>query len=170
MLRPVDLGRGSWQSRQPSEPFESGDLWYWTGACPAYDSADYPSLRRQAEPPQVTGFAAGAGLDAPYVFEHVHRYAGGWGPRALDDVRRALSVCGDEPQAVRRSIAAADFAGDEALLVREEITPVGADPFLRLVAVVRVGDLIATVLFSPDRDEQYARTVAAAAVQRLAGG
>lgn len=167
MLRPADLGPGSWRPRQPQEPFE-GDLWHWTSACSAYDSADYPSLRRQADL-DVTGFAAGASLESPYVFEHVHRYAAGWGPRALDDVRRAVRVCPNPPDP-RRTVVRTGFAGDEALLVREEFAPVGAPPFVTLTAVVRVGDLVATVMFSPDRDERYAQSVATAAAQRLAGG
>ncbi|HEX2773643.1 MAG TPA: hypothetical protein VHN18_14600 [Micromonosporaceae bacterium] len=168
MLRPADLGPGSWRPRPPVDSFDGPDLWHWTSACPAYDSADYPSLRRQ-EDLDVTGFATGTTMDSPYVFEHVHRYAVGWGPRALDDVSRAVPVCVDAPQAIRRSIVATGFAGDEALLIREEFPAVGAEPFVTLAAVVRVGDLVATVLFSPDRDEQYARNVAAAAANRLAG-
>lgn len=167
MLRPSDLGPGSWVLRRPSEPFDR-DLWRWTSACPAYRSTDYPSLRRQ-KGLEVTGFAAGTGADAPYVFEHVHRYAVGWGPRALDDVRRAIAVCGEPPD-LQRSVVDSGFAGDEALLIREEVVPAEGDRFVTLAVVVRVGDLVATVMFSPDRDQQYARAVASAAAQRLAGG
>lgn len=182
LLRAEDLGPGTWQRRQPYEPF-SGDLWYWdrAGICPAYRSADYPSLRQQADL-EYTGWAIGEATSTSYVYEHVHRYRPGWGPRALDDVRRVLEACpgaspppstpgGDVPS--RQTIIGRNFAGDESLLIRDEAwayqTETVIEPVVTLIAVVRVGDLVATVIFSPDRDEAYARHVADAVANRLAG-
>ncbi|WP_346534276.1 hypothetical protein [Micromonospora sp. DPT] len=179
MLRPADLGPGAWRKQLPSEPF-SGDTWRWADLCAAYRSSDYPSLRRQADL-DFTGYATGS---AGYVYEHLHRYAGGWGPRALDDVRHVLATCAGTATpstapgsaAPRRfTVVGTGFAGDEALLVREEQwnyegEMLAADPIVTLVAVVRVGDLVGTVMFSPDRDEPYARMVATAAAGRLAAG
>ncbi|MBQ0894899.1 hypothetical protein KBX37_17640 [Micromonospora sp. U56] len=179
MLRPADLGPGAWRKQLPSEPF-SGDTWRWADLCAAYRSSDYPSLRRQADL-DFTGYATGS---AGYVYEHLHRYAGGWGPRALDDVRHVLTTCAGtatpstapgSPAPRRFTVVGTGFAGDEALLVREEQwnyegERLAADPIVTLVAVVRVGDLVGTVMFSPDRDEPYARMVATAAAGRLAAG
>lgn len=182
MLRPEDLGPGTWRRSPPYEPF-AGDIWAWDSSaeCPAYRTADYPSLRQQVAV-ETDGWATGS--SGPYLHEHVHRYRPGWGPRALDDVRRVLATCpgGSPPPRTpggpvpsRLTIVDKDFAGDESLLVRREAwvysgETIAKDPFVTLIAAVRVGDLVATVLFSPDRDEQYARTVATAAGQRLAGG
>jgi len=180
MLRAEDLGPGSWQSRPPYEPFE-GDLWAWdqSAECSAYRSADYPSLRQHADL-VYTGWGIG---ETTGVAEHVHRYRPGWGPRAVDDVRRVLATCpgatpppstpgGAVPS--RLTVVDTDFAGDESLLIRNEawsyLSETTIEPYVTLIAVVRVGDLVATVLFSPDRDEAYAKSVAGAAAQRLAGG
>jgi hypothetical protein len=181
MLRPEDLGPGAWQRRQPYEPF-SGDTWAWdlSTECPAYHSADYPSLRQQVAV-ETDGWATGA--SAPYVYEHVHLYRPGAGPQALDDVGRVLATCpgGTPPPTTpggpvpsRFTVLDTDFAGDESLLVRHEawqyINDTAIEPYATLIAVVRVGDLVATVMFAPEHDAQYARAVAAAAAQRLAGG
>ncbi|MFR9777772.1 hypothetical protein ACL02O_17170 [Micromonospora sp. MS34] len=179
LLRPQDLGPGRWQERRPTEPF-SGDTWHWADLCAGYRSADYPSLRHQADV-AVTGYATGS---TDYLDEHLHRYGGGWGPKALDDVRRVLTTCHGAPPSSgtsggpapdRYTVVASGFAGDEALLVREEQwyydgDTLAPDPRVTLTAVVRVGDLVGTVMFAPDRDEAYAKAVAAAAADRLAGG
>ncbi|MEV0157686.1 hypothetical protein AB0H57_28740 [Micromonospora sp. NPDC050686] len=177
-LRPADLGPGAWRTRPPTEPF-SGDTWRWADLCLAYRGADYPSLAHQAQL-DVTGFASGQS----YLYEHLHRYADGWGPRALADVRRVLDRCATttspstapgDPAPRTVEVVDLGFAGDEAVLVRQEQWSyegevLSRDPLVTLTAVVRVGDLVATVLFSPDRDEAYARGVARAAAQRLAAG
>jgi hypothetical protein len=179
MLRPVDLGSGSWP-RVSSEPFESADRWYWADLCPAYRSADYPSLRAQLTV-DVTGYRAGD----RYVYEHIHRYRASWGRRALDDVRSVLARCAGPtappasssgPAPSHYAILDTGFAGDEALLVREDrwgydaSGKIGSTPFTRLIVVVRVGDLVATVLLSPERDAAAARAIGVKAADRLRAG
>ncbi|MBY8874750.1 hypothetical protein K7640_23250 [Micromonospora sp. PLK6-60] len=178
-LRAEDLGPGAWRPRPPTEPF-SGDTWRWADLCPLYRSADYPSLAHQAEL-DVTGFTTGKS----YLYEHLHRYADGWGPRAFADVRRVVDRCTTtattpptapgSPETRTLVVRDRDFAGDEAVLVREEQTyyegeVLARDPLVTLTAAVRVGDRVATVIFSPDWDEAYAREVTRAAAQRLAAG
>jgi hypothetical protein len=182
MLRVEDLGPGTWRRGNPYEPF-SGDLWAWdlSAECPAYRTADYPSLRQQVDLAYASWETSPPAT--PFVGEHVHRYRPGWGPRTLDDVRRVLATCPGAspppsipggPVPTRRTIVDTGFAGDESLLIRAEVwrydgETIAKEPLANLIAVVRVGDLVATVFFSVDRDEQYARTVAEAAANRLAG-
>jgi len=118
-----------------------------------------------------------------YVHEHVHRYAAGWGPRALDDIRAVLKTCAGTTAAPRPTggplpsnytLVDRGFAGDDALLVREESWIYGAGDKVekapaRLIAVIRVGDRVATVLLSPDTTAATARTLAAKAAARLSG-
>jgi hypothetical protein len=181
-LRPADLGTGSWQPVSGAEPFESADRWYWANLCPAYRSADYPSLRAQLNV-NTTGYRDGA----RFVHEHVHRYAAGKGGTALDDVRRVVTKCagpGAPPTSPRPdgtipgryTVLDSGFAGDGALLVREERWgydaggKIAEKPYTRLIAVVRVGDLVATVLLSPERDGAAAHTLATIAADRLRKG
>ncbi|SCF28378.1 hypothetical protein [Micromonospora mirobrigensis] len=190
LLRPNDLGPGDWIERAPQEPFE-GDTWRWADLCPAYRSADYPSLRHQADV-DLTGYAAGRS----YVYEHLHRYADGWGKRAYADVMAALTRCGATaapktpprpPSVEPGGVAPTTYTilesgplgnqagGGEAILVREEQWGYDGDvpakePFVTLTAVVRVGDLVATLMFSPDRDQKYVNRVVRTTATRLTAG
>jgi hypothetical protein len=177
-LQPADLGPGTWQAMQDLESFDGPDRWYWANLCPAYRSGDYASLKHM-----VTVTTVGYRSGDRYVHEHVHRYEAGWGPRALDDVRALVGRCTGPtttpkadggPLPGHFTVVDRGFAGDDALLVREENwvygpgdQPTKAPP--RLVAVVRVGDRLATVLLSPDATANTARTLAAKAAARLSG-
>jgi hypothetical protein len=176
LLRPADLGPGAWQPVH-GDSFESADRWYWANLCPAYRSADYPSLRAMAAV-EVTGYGDGT----RYVHEHLHRYRAGSGPRAIGDIRALLGRCAGPtapptspgaPAPTHYAVVDTGFTGDEALLVREDAWAydntgkIGPTPSTRLIAVVRVGDLVATVLLSPERDAAAARTLAATAADQL---
>ncbi|MFC0003785.1 hypothetical protein [Micromonospora siamensis] len=187
LLRPDDLGPGDWRERVPQEPFE-GDTWRWADLCPAYRSADYPSLKHQAAL-DFTGYAAGES----YVYEHLHRYADGWGERAYSDVMAVLTRCGatvappsssppppsarpGQPRTTTYTILASgplgSTGGGEVILVREENWSYDGDvlrkePMVTFTAVVRVGDRVATLMFSPDRDQEYANRVVRTTATRL---
>jgi len=174
LLRPADLGHGSWQVSPPYEPFDSADLWYWHGACTAYRSGDYPSLRRM-EQVETTGFRKGE----QYVHQHLTRYAAGWGVRAFDDTRLVLRTCAGTasprpvpPVSPYLRTVETGFAGDEAVLVLETTFAFGAEsqpltPSSRLIAVVRVGDLLTLLAFAPGMDKAYARDLAIKAAGHL---
>jgi hypothetical protein len=174
LLRPAELGPGSWQVSPPYEPFDSADLWYWAGVCAAYRSGDYPSLRRM-EQVETTGFRKGE----QYVHQHLTRYAAGWGLHAIEDTRLVLRTCAGTasprptpPVPPYLRTVETGFAGDEAVLVLETSFAFGAEsqpltPISRLIAVVRVGDLLTLLAFAPGMDKAYARDLAAKAAGHL---
>jgi hypothetical protein len=167
LLRAEDVGPGVQPSREP-ELFENADRWIWGDMCTAYRSADYPSLPKRSDL-RLVGFSGG-------VSEIVERYADGWGIRNMADVRDVLRRCarpsvpaGVAPQ--RYTIVDSAVAGDESLLVKHEAWFFGADdrispdPHVTYIAVVRVRDLVATIV-TPGPEQQI-RTIAQRAAVRL---
>src|SRR5206468_8538528 len=114
---------GTWTTGKPAEPFQSADRWSWADLCPAYRSADYPSVRHIAAIDTVSFHA-----QPRYLHELLHRYEPGWGARAVNDVRNVVLACAGTgppvppgaPALARRTIVDSWFAGDESLLVRED--------------------------------------------------
>jgi hypothetical protein len=153
LLEPADLGPGAWRSFE-AEIMSNRDMWGNGDLC-EYDSADYPSLPRQAAVETVAWRSA-----AGTVTEVVERYAPGWGARNLDDVRAVIAFCA-ERDGWRLTVERTGFAGDESLLAR-----IDAAGHVRYFAVVRVGDLVATVHTSTG-DPDYTREVATRAADRL---
>jgi len=184
MLAPADLGPGTWQEFTP-EVHEHKDLWYWAELCAAYGSARFPSLAHQLSV-QTVGYADGGQVRTPgpevvgarsTVIEIVERYAAGRGASNLDDVRSVIALCGTATpppgEAPRRyTIVDSDFAGEESVLVKIELwgfqgATVPPDPTLvDYAAVVRVGDLVATVQSSTQGADRV-RTLAERAAARL---
>ena len=176
MLQPSDLGAGHWQ-RINGERF-SGDPWIFSDLCPAYRTDDYPALRHQlaARTAAFTDDGAVYPDSTRTVGEDVARYEPGWGARSLDDVREVLSRCGTAspspgvaPSVYR--LVATNLAGDESLLIRVESfyydgETIASRPLIGYQAVVRVGDLVATVTWSAD-DPDYVRGLAQRAAARL---
>lgn len=170
LLQPADLGPGSWSKFSP-EVFEGPEPWYWSDACPGYDSSDYRSLPRQRDV-EVIGYRSGQDT----VVEVVELYAPGYGAASLADVRALIAFCaaatpppGTAPN--RNTIVGTGFAGDESILVKHEAwfyqgETIAPDPFISYVAVVRVGDLVATVR-AQKGGEEYIRTLAVKAAARL---
>jgi hypothetical protein len=178
LLRPADLGPGNWQATGGAEPFEGPDEWAWAFTdCPAYRSADYPSLR-QILKVTFDGYHDGQ----RYMTQQVHRYAPGWGTRALDDVRHVLATCPgptappspDGSATSHYAVVDTGFAGDQALLVQEDINTYGTDKKLKtdtsFAAVVRVGDLVTTVWASSNVSRDAVRALAVKAADRLRSG
>lgn len=174
LITPADLGPGNWRPFNP-EMFEGKDLWRWAELCPAYRSDRFPSLRHQLS---VDTVAYRRGNEQS-VFEIVERYADGWGPGNLDDVRAVITLCAtatappspDTAPPVRHTIMTNGFAGDDSLLVKAEAwsydaSTSGSTPLVTYLAVVRVGDLVATV-WATTNDAGYVRTLADRASARL---
>jgi hypothetical protein len=176
MLQPADLPGTGWTS-DDAEPVEGPDMWYWAQACPDYSGTDYPSLSQQVDV-RVVSYTDGLRR----VTEVVELYPAGWGTRNLTDVRRVLTACtGSRPSPGSRqvpppvvyTIVGTDLAGDESLLVQVEQyafagETIGPSPVVWLVAVVRVGDGVATVLPPMDSTPDSVRPLARAAATRLA--
>ncbi|HET8661427.1 MAG TPA: hypothetical protein VFM55_20820 [Micromonosporaceae bacterium] len=169
LLQRADLGPGSWTRFQP-ELFEGPDTWLWSDACAGYRSSDYPSLPRQVDV-RTVGYRSSQNT----VAEVVELYRSGSGAANLSDVRAVVAFCAaaTPPPGVapsRFTIVGAGIAGDESLLVKHEAwyyegETVAPTPFVTYIAVVRVGDLVATVRA---QDEAFVRTLALKAAARLA--
>jgi hypothetical protein len=116
------------------------------------------------------------------VTEVVELYPAGWGARNLTDVRRVTTACsGSRPSSGSRqvpppvvyTIIGTDLSGDESILVQVEQYAFAGEtidltPVVWLVAVVRVGDGVATVLPPLDSTPDSVRSLARAAAARLA--
>jgi hypothetical protein len=158
LLTAEDLpgGAASGWTRTTNELLEGE--WYWDGAqpwCPEYTITDYPSVRQRRDLRTASWHRPEAALPER-VDQLVERFAPGGATANLADVRAFVTLCSREPEpgdtaapTVYR-IEDADFAGDEALLIRVEqyqfndgeIEPMEE---LHQVAVVRVGDVVTTI-------------------------
>jgi|GEM_PF-5447061 len=155
VLRPADLGPGDWE--ETGAELFYGPLWFWAYLCGG--DLGTSTLERQLwldtisyrDGPRPSPF----GDTKPVYSVIVERYEPGWAARNLTDVRAAVNRCTPDEFAV----VGGGFAGDESVLVRQH-----GD---RYVAVVRVGDLIATVLPPPGRGEQFTIGLARVAADRL---
>jgi hypothetical protein len=176
MLQLADLPGTGWTPGS-AEPIENADKWYWAEACAGYRSADYPSLRQQLDV-EVVSFTSGSRR----ITEVVALYRPGFGAQNLADVRRLLTTCtGTRPSPGSRqvpppaiyTIIGTGLAGDESMLVRVEQyayagETIGPTPVVWLVAEVRVGDRVATLLPPTDATADSVRPLAQAAAARLA--
>ena len=164
LLQPSDLGGSGWRLLVGAETIQNPDMW-GSGELCDYDSAAYPSLPRQDSVDTIAWQSPGA-----TVAEVVEVYAAGWGARNMADVRSVVATCAAAtttgPGSTRFLVESSGFAGDEAVLVRIEATPFDAPVFVSYLAVVRVGDTVATITVNLD-DPAYARVLALRAAARL---
>jgi hypothetical protein len=175
MLRPTDLGAGTWTTLSPDGVFKGEERWYWADWHAGYRAEDYPSRRHQVGQ-RIVRYE---GDQQATVEEIVERYDPGWGLGNVKDIRAVVARSGATPYArpgagapLRQTIIEAGFAGDESLLVEQK--PWSFDgsttvprSLIQVVAVVRVGDLVATVVTPFGAEPEVARTLAAAAAARL---
>jgi hypothetical protein len=170
-LTAADLGPGSWVIDQSSD--QRADTWPWQEICKPYRRADYPSLARRAEKDwREISRTDGTGTVRIQIIE---RYEPGVGPRNLDDVRARLRDCaglqstdpvvGNPP--FRWTLVANGFAGDDAVLAKNELFPKGEPVRAYFVVAVRVGDLVTSIWLDPGTSEASARDIAAKAAARL---
>ncbi len=136
LLATSDFPAG-WSSGAASAPDLVSEL---EAGCPVAPSA--PVNHRIGQ--QAEAFHAGTAIAA----HRVERFEPGWAPRTMDKLRRLLGECarfdaGDRLHTY--AILEQNFAADESLLIKSvRVTPpTGTDE--RYAAVVRRGDLIATV-------------------------
>lgn len=152
--------------------------WYWDGAqpwCPEFRIGDYPSVRQRRDLRTASWTRPGQALPER-VDEIVEQFEPGVGTVNLADLRRYVETCSrrpaprDEVAPVYYQIEATGFAGDESLLLRveqyqfdqnDEIVPAGESHH---VAVVRVGDAVATIIYQAGGN---VREVAQRAARRL---
>jgi hypothetical protein len=176
MLRPGDVGARV-RVEQVDDQGPDGPDWPWAmPACSNYRASDYPS-RGAVVSALLLAYAEGGSSRA---FEWVERHPAGQGPVAFQDVLRVVARCPSfrdiglpvhDPWtgwAVTNEVLAHDVAGDESVLVRQQLMPVGMAAAARIeyYVAVRVGDLIATVRLV-DGDEAEARTLGERAAARL---
>jgi hypothetical protein len=164
LVQPSDLGGTGWRPLESAEVIQNPDMWGSGGLCD-YDSAAYPSLPHQ-DSVETIAWRSPSGT----VTEVVEVYEPGWGARNMADVRSVIAKCDAEatqgPGSTHLLVESSGFAGDEALLVRSEATPFGGPVVVGYLAIVRVGDTVATINVNAD-DPAYARTVAQGAAARL---
>jgi len=173
LLRASDLGPGAWGPLREMELFDNGIPWRFGGLCDAQTSADFPAVEHHLSLDAVGHLDENTRYpDLHTVIEDVTRYEPGWGTRSLEDVRRAITLCGTAtptPGVARDffSLESGGFAGDESILVRHEAYFVDdPKPLVIYLAVVRVGDVVATVS-STSGDADYVRTLGERAATRL---
>lgn len=165
LLQPDDLGPGTWQQFE-AEQIQNPDKWFWgfwDGLCAAYKSG--PSLAHQDALEMVAYRTPGGGTSVSQIVE---RYDAGWGDDNLADVRDVIERCGEASgPGLRVTVEGGGIAGDESLLVRQEQTPADStEPLVDYIAVVRVGDNVATVRAYPSSPERV-RDLAERAAARL---
>ena len=152
--------------------------WYWDGAqpwCPEFRIADYPSVRQRRDLRAASWTRPGEALPER-VDEVVELFEPGVGTGNLADVRRYVETCSrrpapaDEVAPTYYRIEATGIAGDESLLLRVEQYMFDQDDEIvragefHHVAVVRVGDAVATIIYRAGGD---VREVAQRAAGRL---
>ena len=169
-LTAADLGAGNWEIGQTVDI--GPDLWLWQDICQPYRRADYPSLAKRA---QMDWRDFNRTDRAGSWFQTIERYEPGVGPRNLEDVRARLRDCagmqstdpviGNSP--LRWTLVANGFAGDDAVLAKNEVFPESGPVRVRFAVAVRMGDLVSTVWLDPGTSEATAREIAAKAAARL---
>lgn len=175
MLRPSDLGAGRW-TRLPPDGVLGEERWYWADRHDGYRPDDYPSLGHQVGQRLVRY----EGDRQAMVEEIVERYDTGWGSPNLTDIRAVVAKSGATPYArpgtggaLRHRIIETGFgAGDESLLIEQKGWSFNGSTtiprtLIQLIAVVRVGDLVATVIPPIGAEPEVARTLAVTAAARL---
>lgn len=176
VLRPSDLGAGTWTRLSSDGMFKGDERWYWADFHEGYRAADYLSRSHQVDQLVVRY----EGDRQAMLYEIVERYETGWGSRNLADIRTVVAKSGATPYArpgagapLRHTIIdQTRFAGDESLLIEQKSwsfngsTTIPRDS-IQLIAVVRVGDLVATVIPPIGAEPEVARTLAATAAARL---
>lgn len=176
MLRPADLGVGTWTRLSSEGVFKGEERWYWADLHKGYRPEDYPSRNHQVGQ-RVVRYE---GDRQATVEEIVERYEPGWGLRNLADIRAVVAQSGATPYARpgaggalrHKIIDQTRYAGDESLLIEQKpwsfngsttIPPEG----IQLIAVVRVGDLVATVIPPIGAEPDVARSLAVTAAAQL---
>ncbi|MEV0716631.1 hypothetical protein [Asanoa sp. NPDC050611] len=180
--QPADVGSGYRLTNQHG--YSPGSYPAWTFErpdCPAYDSLQVSAFRSYLWFRHANLEKSGA----PTVFVDGRRMPPGAAAAVLDDVDRVTAACarwdvvgGDATSAERPgttttsyAVLAKDFAGDQARLVRQRYET-RDDDGVRLadgtvvIAVVRVGDRITTVMVEEDAPE-LVRLLGERAAQRL---
>ncbi|HEX2771142.1 MAG TPA: hypothetical protein VHN18_01775 [Micromonosporaceae bacterium] len=175
MLRPPDLGAGMWTQLQSEGVFKGEERWYWADWHEGYRAEDYPSRSHQLDQRVVRYEGDPQGP----VEEIVERYDSGWGSRNMADIRAVVAKSGATPYAppgrggpLRHTIVETGFAGDESLLIERKNWSFDGSTtipqnLIQFIAVVRVGDLVATVIPPLGAEPDVARTLAVAAAERL---
>jgi hypothetical protein len=175
MLQPSDLGVGTWTPLSPEGVFKGADQWYWADLHEGYRPADYRSRGHQLAQ-RVVRYE---GDRQATVEEIVERYEGGWAARNVADIQAVVARSGATPYArpgagapLRHEIVDTDVAGDESLLIEQKPWSFNGSTAIpqsdrQLIAVVRVGNLVATVIPQFGAKPEVAAALAVAAAERL---
>lgn len=162
-LAPEQLGPGEWTTGFEPERFESDPPWLWGSLCPEYQVEEHPSLRMRRDLQAVAwtdGPWPGEVAEMRWVDQVVELFDPGAAEANLDEVRAAVVAC------ERYGVAATGFAGQESLLVAEQV-----GEGQTLTAVVRVGDVVTTLrAHDPELgrgDAETLRELAGRAADRL---
>lgn len=161
MLRPADVGSG-YSASDAQEGDDHGSIAMMMSYC---GQGDYTT----ADDHRVANRKRNVSRDDDrYVLEQVSRYAPTWAARHIDDLREVLPSCttvdimGDPNRRATLTVVGTDFAGDGAVLIRENLN--GA---VQYHAVVRQGDVEARLRIHTGATESQARAIVVAAAGRL---
>jgi hypothetical protein len=157
-----DIPGAGW--RASGVPDDLGWSFALTG-CAVYTPGDYPAQRHR-EAHRAAAFSQGHGRG---VLLLVERYADGWADQAMADIRRVLQACPryqSDDVLSSHTVEAEAFAGDDSLLVRSDHIRADQQPRQWWTAVVRHGELVATVT-GTELTEAEVRRIATAQALRL---
>ncbi len=168
MLRASDVGP-EYAASDDIRPGDHGSLFFLLSYC------GYQSQTWTAKDDRVLG-RRGRGLndgEQRYVLQEATRYQPGWAARVIAELRTALRSCrtvaigGNPDDTSTLTVAAAGFAGDGSLLVKDvRSTPDGASTQYHVA--VRQGDVYAHARIHIDgMTEQAALGIGRRAAQRL---
>jgi hypothetical protein len=130
--------------------------------CVLYDATEYAAQRHRVAV-RAQRYVRGRGRAVTVTVE---RFATGWAARSMADVQRVLETCARYEYSDKQTefldshtVTASSYAGDESLLVEStRIAPPGPT-VLTYTAVVRRGELVATVAGSGVSAEEISRLV-----------
>ena len=171
LLSGADLGP-QWRPTT-HELFEDDPAWFWSGRCGPEPAREYRSLVERLDF-AVASWQDTSTSESRRVDHVLELFATPAAAAAqLEDVKLVIESCGVPPSSgegalILLEIADSGFAGDGSLLVIErayfyEDEERAAEPYQRLIAVVRADTTVSTIIFGGehiDNGEQDIREVA----------
>jgi hypothetical protein len=129
--------------------------------------AAYPALGIDSFERGLNGASAQFVREPRSIIEEIERYPSGVAQQVMSDARRVAPACSQYqppglPFTVGLAMRSTGFAGDDSLLV--EFSTVGEKNQSVYFVLIRVGDLIATIIVRPDL---WQPAMGATAAQRL---
>jgi hypothetical protein len=161
MLRPADVGSG-YTASDAQEGDDHGSISMMMSYC---GQGDYTNAGEHRVVNRKRNLHRD---DEHYVLEEVSGYQNTWAARHMDDLRAVLPQCttidimGDPNARATLTVVDSNFAGDEAILLKET-----RNGIVQYHAVVRQGNVEARLRIHTGATQSQARAVVVAAAARL---